>query len=201
MSEDLYSQSSHRSGSPIIAADVRPSSMSEDLYSQSSHRSGSPSLQQMCAHQACQKTCILSPVTEVVHPSLQQMCAHQACQKTCILSPVTEVVHPSLQQMCAHQACQKTCIVSPITEVVHPSLQQVMWCAFTMHCDVVSAAQTLLLHPSHLKPVPKVTVNLTASNGVTISSGNITLDSSDLSTLDPDKWLNDQVKKTHMALC
>ena len=73
--------------------------------------------------------------------------------------------------------------------------------AFSMHCDVVSAAQPLLLHPSHLKPIPKETVNLTASNGVTISSGNITLDSSDLSKLDPDKWLNDQVKKTHMALC
>ena len=71
---------------------------------------------------------------------------------------------------------------------------------FTMHCDVVSEGQTLLLHPSHLKAIPKETVNLTASNGVTISSCNITLDSSDLSTLDPDKWLTDQVKKTCMAL-
>ena len=73
--------------------------------------------------------------------------------------------------------------------------------AFTMGCDVVAAAQTLLLYPSHLKAIPTETVNLTASNGWTISSGNITLDSSDLSTLAPDKWLNDQVKITHMALC
>ena len=29
---------------------------------------------------------------------------------------------------------------------------------FTTHCDFVSAARTLLLHPSHLKPVPKETL-------------------------------------------
>ena len=44
--------------------------------------------------------------------------------------------------------------------------------AFTMHCDVVSAAQTLLLHTSHLKPVTKETTDLTVSTkGVTISTG------------------------------
>ena len=43
--------------------------------------------------------------------------------------------------------------------------------AFTMHCDVVYAAQTLLLHPSHLKPVTKETTDLTVSiKGVTIST-------------------------------